>query len=310
VVPAFNEEGNLVPLHAELCSCLTNFSWELVLVDDGSRDGTWRIIEELTRRDPRVRGISLSRNFGHQYALLAGLKDSKGDAVVSLDADLQHPPDMVPELVRKWCEGFNVVHTQRQSEGELGWFKRKTSQWFYRLISRISGLYIHEGQSDFRLLDRRVVAALTGMEEADLFLRGIVHWVGYRSATVPYRVRRRAWGRSKYSLARMLYLALAGVTSVSTLPLRLGIVAGFVTSGLAFVQILYVLVVRWNGHPVPGWASLAGLVALLFGMNFILLGSLGIYIGHIFGRVQKRPAYLVERRAPADRDTPRDSLSL
>jgi dolichol-phosphate mannosyltransferase len=306
VVPAYNEEGNLIPLYEELCTHLDGQSWELVIVDDGSRDRTWQVIEELTQKDPRVRGLSLSRNFGHQYALLAGLKDARGDAVVSLDADLQHPPAMIPELVERWKCGINVVHTQRRAEGELGWFKRETSRWFYRLISRLSGLSIHEGQSDFRLLDRRVVTAVTGMVEADLFLRGLVHWVGYRSETVPYRVRKRSWGRSKYSLGRMLYLALAGVTSVSTLPLRLGIIAGFVTSGLAFLEILYVVFVSWKGDPVPGWASLAGLVALLFGMNFILLGFLGIYVGHIFGRVQNHPPFLIERRAPESYPIERD----
>lgn len=308
VVPAMNEAPNVVPLYDEISATMKGadgVDWELILVDDGSSDGTYREIENLAANDRRVRGLALSRNFGHQYALLAGLEDAKGDAVVSMDADLQHPPEIIHELVEHWRRGCNIVHTQRQSDGELTWFKRKTSDWFYKILSLLSGVEMREGQSDFRLLDRRVVQTLTSMEEADLFLRGLVGRVGFESATVPYRVRERRFGTSKYHLGKMILFAFSGITSISTIPLRLGIMAGFITSAFAFLEILFVLFAYWRGGTVPGWASVAGLVALLFGINFILVGFLGIYIGHIFTRVQRHPAFLVEYRTGDPDQAPR-----
>lgn len=295
VVPAFDEQDNLRALYDELCQELQALRWELVFVDDGSSDGTFAVISDLAASDERVRGVKLSRNFGHQPALMAGLREARGAAVVSMDADLQHPPAAVPELVRHWQNGASIVHTVRGS-GEQNWFKRRTSAWYYRVFSLLSGVPIHEGESDFRLLDREVVAVVVEMEEARPFLRGLVHWVGYPQVVVPYQVRPRHSGRSHYGLLRMVGLAAAGITSFSTVPLRIGILLGVVTSIGAFVELGYVLWIEWRGETLPGWASVAGLLALLMGMNFILLGFLGTYIGQIFERVQGHPAFLVERR--------------
>lgn len=303
VVPAFNEEGNLAALYDAIRAALETLEWELVFVDDGSTDHTFDVIRELAQRDDRVRGLGLSRNFGHQYALLAGLKASRGLAVVTMDADLQHPPALIPRLLAEWQHGVNIVHTRRASTRETGWFKRTSSSLYYRLFSLLSGVPLEEGLADFRLLDRGVVAALTDLEEVQLFLRGLVRWVGFRQTIVPYEAHERHSGEPKYDVARMLSLAADGVTSFSTAPLRLGIFVGFLTSAGAFVEILYILWITWSGDPVPGWASVAGLVALLFGINFILLGFLGIYIGHIFTRVQRHPAYLIERTTEVT-DTP------
>jgi len=295
VVPAYNEAGNIAALHDRVRQALQGHDWELVIVDDGSADATFEHILACAKADERVRGIGLSRNFGHQYALLAGLKASRGDVVVSMDADLQHPPETIPRLIEAWRQGCNIVHTRRLDAGELTWFKRRTSALYYRLFSLLCGVEIEEGMSDFRLLDRRVVEALTSMEEADLFLRGLVRWVGYRHTTVEYPVAERQWGRSKYGLGRMLAFAGSGITAFSTLPLRIGIAVGFLTAGFAGLELVYVIGVALSGESVPGWASVVGLVTLLFGVSFILLGFLGIYVGHIFERVQRHPAYLVER---------------
>jgi polyisoprenyl-phosphate glycosyltransferase len=294
VVPAFNEEGNVRPLYERVRAALDGFVWELVLVDDGSRDGTFAATVALSAEDPRVRGVSFSRNFGHQYALLAGLQAARGDVVISLDADLQHPPELMPEMIRRWCEGYNVVHTKRSAGTALSAFKRRTSDLYYAIFSAISGLHLEEGQSDFRLLDRRVVEVLLGLDHAELFLRGLAHWVGYANITLPYEVGARQWGQSKYNLRKMVRFAIQGLTAFSTLPLRIGVGLGFVTSLLALAEFAYVVVIWFVGEPVPGWASLAALNSLLFAVSFALIGFLGIYLGHVFTRVQRTPQFLVE----------------
>lgn len=296
VVPAFDERENLRALYDELCEELHAFRWELVIVDDGSTDGTFDAISELAR-DERVRGVKLSRNFGHQPALTAGLREAGGAAVVSMDADLQHPPALIPEMIREWKRGASIVHTQRRAS-EQSWFKRRTSAWYYRVFSFLSGVSIGEGESDFRLLDREVVDVVVAMEEARPFVRGLVHWVGYPQAVLPYDVRPRRSGQSHYGLLRMFRLAAAGVTSFSTVPLRIGILLGAITGAGAFSELAYVVWILWRGETVPGWASVAGLLALMMGANFVLLGFIGTYIGQIFERVQGHPAYLIERRTP------------
>jgi len=293
VVPAFREAGNLTPLHEELVRALAGERWELILVDDGSTDGTWDVIESLAQADPRVRGVRLSRNFGHQPALLAGLAAAQGQAVISMDADLQHPPALLPELLARWRAGAQIVHTQRKSGAETSWFKRSSSRWYYVVFSMLTGVPLAEGQSDFRLLDRRVVGALQAMDEVEVFLRGMVQWVGFRSVTVPYEVRARHSGESKFGLLKMVRFGLHGVTSFSTIPLRAGIALGFLTAAAAFCELAYVVAVRLLGAPVPGWASVLGIVAMLFGVNFMLMGFQGIYLGHVFSRVRRRPTYLI-----------------
>jgi len=294
VVPAFNEEGNLRVLYSALAEVLEGLDWELVFVDDGSKDRTFPMIMELSQEDPRVRGVSFSRNFGHQYALLAGLKAARGEAVVSMDADMQHPPATVPALVEAWRQGYNVVHTQRRPNANLTWFKKTTSNLYYRLFSALSGVPLKEGQSDFRLLDRRVVDVILSLDTAELFLRGLVHWVGYQNTTLSYDVGKRHWGVSKYNLRKMIRFAIQGITSFSTFPLRIGIAIGFLTSLIAFAEFGFVVLSYLSGETVPGWASLAALTSLLFAVSFALIGFIGIYVGHVFARVQRLPQYLVE----------------
>lgn len=295
VVPAFNESGNLPVLVERLATALQAYDWELVVVDDGSSDDTFGVLCDLARRDPRVRGLTLSRNFGHQYALLAGLDVARGEAVVSMDADLQHPPDLLPQLVARWQDGADVVLTERIPAGRLPWFKVVTSNLFYRLFSWLSGVRMEPGDSDFRLLDRRVLDSLRQVDRTHLFLRGLVRWAGFRCDRVRYDVRDRHSGQSKYSLRRMLRLGFTGITAFSSAPLRAGIGLGLLTSGVAVLEFLYALWVKFRGHPVPGWVSLVGVTTVLFAINFLLIGMIGVYIGRIFEKVQGRPPYLVAR---------------
>jgi len=295
VVPAYNEEGNIAAFYEALSSVLSTLemSWELIVVDDGSRDGTWSAVQQLNARDHRVRGVRLSRNFGHQHALFSGLSHATGDAVISMDADLQHPPNVVPALVNAWRQGSKVVHTVRIDDETLPLFKRMTSQLYYRVHSALGGIDIQTGMADFRLLDRQVLDELLQMSEEGLFLRGLVQWLGYPSARVVFQSHKRHSGSTKYTLRKMIKLGWSGITSFSLIPLRIGIFIGLITSVLAFGGICYAVLGFFFWTVVPGWASVVFIVSFLFGVLFILLGLIGEYIGRILVEVRHRPRYLV-----------------
>jgi dolichol-phosphate mannosyltransferase len=296
VVPAHNEEASLPHLYQRLTAVLDSvgLSAELIIVDDGSSDQTWRVVGTLHARDPRVRGIQLSRNFGHQFGLLAGLVQSRGRAVVTLDADLQHPPELLPQLIEAWRAGAKIVHTVRIDAPDTSLWKRVTSRLFYRIFSLLSGVKLESGVADYRLIDRQVLESLLAFGEEGLFLRGIVHWVGFPSARIEYRAEPRFAGTSKYTFGRMLRFARAGMLSFSIIPLRLSIVLGVVTAGLAFAELLYAFSIKlFSDKAVPGWASAVSVVSLLFGILFILLGVLGEYLGQILLEVKRRPRFLV-----------------
>jgi dolichol-phosphate mannosyltransferase len=298
IAPLFNERTNVGPLVAALASALepASIDYELVLVDDGSSDGTFQAITEAAGQDPRVRGVSLSRNFGHQGALLAGLNHVRGRAVVTMDGDLQHPPSLVPTLVNAWREGYKVVNTRRSDSADTGFFKRATSRLFYWIFSRLSGVEMEAGASDFRLVDRSALSALTRMGDADLFIRGIVSWLGFKTMVVPYQAGVRHSGTPKFTLRRMLRLSTGAMLSFSALPLRLGIGVGFVTSLLAFLELCYILYAYSRGDVVPGWASLMTIMSFMFGILFVLLGVIGTYLGKIYEILKKRPRYVVGER--------------
>lgn len=271
--------------------------YEIVFVDDGSTDGTWSLVCQAAAGDAHIRGLSLSRNFGHQNAIFAGLHHSTGDVVITMDGDLQHPPSMLPELFREWTSGNLVVETRRIESEDVSFFKKTTSRWFYRLFSLLSGLPLTEGTSDFRLMDRKVVNAVLEMQDAALFLRGISYWVGFQRTTVPYQAQPRHSGNTKYSLLKMIRFAISSMLSFSLVPLRLGIWLGVVTSGLAFIELVYILITYLRGDVVPGWASTLALVSFMFGMLFILVGIIGSYVGNILETVKNRPRFIVRERA-------------
>jgi glycosyltransferase involved in cell wall biosynthesis len=301
VSPMYNEQGNVTALvdAIEAAVAPLGLPFEVVLVDDGSTDQTWLRIQEQATARAHVRGVRLSRNFGHQHALLAGLYDARGRAVVSLDGDLQHPPALIPEMLAAWRSGYKVVATQRVDGGETSWLKAASSRWFYRVFSQLTGVGMAAGNSDFRLLDASAIAALRQMGDADLFVRGMVSWLGLPTATLPYRVGPRHSGVSKYTLGRMLRFASGALLSFSLLPLRLGIWLGFLTSAFAACELVYIVYQYAQGRTVTGWASVMTFMALMFGILFVLLGVVGTYVGKIYEILKNRPRFLVgERTAP------------
>ena len=310
VIPAYNEERNLQALYANLREVLRaagEDEFELVIIDDGSTDRTWDTVGALSAADVRVRGVRLSRNFGHQSALMAGLAAARGQAVVMMDADLQHPPSLVPQLIGKWREGFQIVHAVRRDPPNLSWFKRVTSKLYYRVFAFMSGVAIEPGSADFCLLDRQVLEEVLKFEEEGLFLRGLVHWVGYSTTSVPFECGERHAGTSKYSLSKMMTLGWHGVSSFSLVPLRIGIAVGLLSSTFAFLGTAYAIVGWWvDDAVVPGWASSVAMTSFLFGVLFAFLAVLAEYVGRIVVEVRRRPRFLVrETTRPALASTDR-----
>ena len=280
-----------------MCSALDGLQFELVLVDDGSTDRLRRRAPASSRsNDPRVRVVQLSRNFGHQTALTAGLDHARGDAVVMLDADLQDPPELIPRMLDHWRAGCDVVYAVReQREGESR-FKLATARWFYSLFDRLAQVELQHNSGDFRLLDRRALDALLSMRERNRFLRGMTVWVGYRQAAVPYSRDRRYAGKTKYTLPKMLRFSLDAISSFSHRPLQLATLLGFLISTLAFIAIPVVIVLRILGSYLPGFSSLTIAVLLLGGIQLIAIGIIGEYVGRIYDEVKGRPLYLVRSR--------------
>lgn len=269
-------------------------STEVIFVDDGSTDGSFDVMRNLHESDERVRALRLSRNFGHQTAITAGLEHSRGNAVVIMDGDLQDPPEVVPALAEKWREGFAVVYAVRdRREGESR-VKLATARWFYRLLGRMSEVDIPRDAGDFRLMDRRVVDAVRGMREHHRYLRGMVAWVGHDQAGVHYARDARHAGRTKYPMRKMVAFAADGIVSFSTVPLRVTLLLGFLMSVVAFVLAIFAAVAKITGaFTVPGWASLTVGVGLLGGVQLTVLGVMGQYIARIYDEVKQRPLYLL-----------------
>ena len=300
VAPMYNEEGNIEAfvVAVEKVVARIGVPFEIILVDDGSSDGTWTQIVAQSKLHPALRGARLARNFGHQGALMAGLSEARGQAIVSMDGDLQHPPELIPELFARWREGYKVVTTERADAADTSLFKRTTSRWFYGVFSRLTGVAMAPGNSDFRLMDATAVRALCEMNDVDLFIRGSVTWLGFRSITLPYRANKRFSGTTKYSLKKMLRFASGAILSFSLAPLKLGIWIGFLTSVLAILELSYILVQYFRGQTITGWASMMGFMSLMFGILFVLLGIIGTYLGKIFEVLKNRPRYLIGERSP------------
>jgi glycosyltransferase involved in cell wall biosynthesis len=298
VVPVFNEEESLPELYRRISSVMKHMrlSFELIFVDDGSTDRSLEIMLELSEKDKNVKIIQLSRNFGHQSAIIAGIDHAHGEAVIMMDSDLQHPPELVQKLIEKWNEGYEVVYTCRDQTQDASLFKKFMSRCFYIFINRLAEVNISPGAADFRLLDRSVVDALRAFGERSVFLRGIINWMGYRQASIRYRAAARYRGESKYSFLRMLRFATDGITSFSSIPLYISAFLGIIISFCSFLYALMVIYVRlFTERAVEGWTSV--MVALLFlgGIHLITLGIQGIYLGRVYKEVKGRPRYLIHR---------------
>jgi len=317
IIPVLNEAAVLPALLARLDSLIAALDGpaEVVFVDDGSSDETATILRDREQRDPRYRLVQLSRNFGHQAAITAGMNVSRGDAVIVMDADLQDPPELVLELVAKWREGFQVVYAQRTARHDEGAFKRWTAHLFYIVLRRLTAVDIPRDVGDFRLVDRQVVEAFRAMPERDRFVRGMFGWLGFRQTAVPFERQGRAAGQTKYSLVKMVKLAVSGVVSFSDAPLKLALWLGFTVSTAALLYGLYVVISALaGGHGlVAGWASTMVVIAFLSGLNMMLTGVVGLYVGRIHAEVKGRPLYVVNEPpiqeavaqiAPADLPAP------
>jgi dolichol-phosphate mannosyltransferase len=307
VVPVFNEEAVLPELYRRASQVLEQVGepWELVLVDDGSKDNSAKVIAELHQSDTRVKGISFSRNFGFQEAVTAGLAHTQGDVVVLSDADLQDPPEIIPEMIDKWREGYDVVYGVRiHREGET-WFKKITAKVFYRIIHRITSVDIPLDTGDFRLMDRRVVNAILRMPERNRFLRGMVPWVGYKQAGVYYERQARFAGESKFnSVRQMLPFAIDAITSFSYFPLQLATILGFAIAAISLLAIVVVVLLRLLGSHQELTGQATTLVAVLFlgGVQLISLGIIGEYLGRIYDEVKGRPLYLINETWGFEKD--------
>jgi polyisoprenyl-phosphate glycosyltransferase len=311
VAPVYNEDATIDEFYARVCAALGTLPFELVLVDDGSSDGTPMKLETLAANDPRVRVVYLSRNFGHQTALTAGLDHARGDAVVMLDADLQDPPEVITTMLDHWRAGCDVVYAVREHRDGESRFKLATARWFYRLFDKLAQVELQQNSGDFRLLDRRALDALLSMRERNRFLRGMTVWVGYTQAAVPYHRDSRYAGETKYTLPRMLRFSLDAISSFSHRPLQLATLLGFLISTLAFIAVPVVAVLRILGSYLPGFSAVTILILLLGGIELIAIGIIGEYVGRIYDEVKGRPLYLVRaRRNISDAGTEANTSSL
>ena len=298
IIPAFNEEKNIHPLLERIKQNVDKLAlaYEIIIIDDGSRDGTWEEILKHAKEDPRVKGLSLSRNFDHQHAILSGYSVAQGQAIISMDGDLQHPPELLPDMVQEWKKGFKIINTQRISHPKTSLLKRLTSKYFYRFFSFISQVPIPEGSSDFRLIDRRVLESITRFNDVEFFFRGIVSWIGFPTTSLSYREDERHAEKSKYSLLQMARFAVSGIVAFTSIPLKIGIWLGLFTSFLAFAELIYIVVKYCQGVTVPGWASTVGIISFLFGIAFILLGCIGLYIANIHENLKNRPRFVIDEK--------------
>lgn len=299
IVPCYNEEAVIEKTHARLLEVLAplDLDCELIYVNDGSRDRTLEILKSLQKSDDRVRVISFSRNFGHQLGVSAGIDVASGDAVVLIDSDLQDPPELIPEMINKWREGYHVVYGVRTQRAGESAFKLLTAKVFYRMINVISDVAIPLDSGDFRLMDRRVVAVLQNMPERDRFIRGMVSWAGFRQFALPYARAERAAGESKYPLRKMLLFALDGVISFSLVPLRVAAFIGFLAAAVAVLGIGYTLFLRlFTGNWASGFTLLFISISFLGGVTLTCLGIVGEYVGRIYRELKRRPLYVVDER--------------
>lgn len=298
VIPSYNEATNIDVLVNALNETVSNLNYDFkfVFVDDGSSDDTIAILREKSKLQSNIFYVELSRNFGHQNALKAGidLVKNDADAIISMDGDMQHPPKIIPKLIQKWEEGYEVVYTIREEDKKLSYFKNKSSNMFYGLMNKLSDIKFEPGTADFRLIDKKVAQVFSDFNENELFIRGIINWVGFKQFAINYEPNERFSGKSKYTFGKMMRFAIQGITSFSTKPLSMAIILGISLSVLAFIfYIGYVIYSIYYGHVISGWASVITTVVFFGGLNLVVLGIIGVYIGKLFMQSKGRPNYLI-----------------
>ena len=297
IIPVFNEEGNIEALYQSLKNMLQQLgiSYEIVFSDDGSTDDSFSIIKRISQSDSSVRGISLSRNFGHQVAIAAGLEHAQAsDAVIMMDADMQHPPEIISEIIKKYNEGYDIVNTVRSTTADSGLLKRTTSTMFYKLLNRLSDVPIESSAADFRLMNRKTVDAFLRMKEKDRFTRGLISWMGFKQAKIYYNAPPRRSGETKYTFKKMFRLAIAGLTSFSAKPLRISFYAGLFFAMLGLLYAGYAVVENVRGNTIRGWTSILVSVLIIGGVQLISIGIIGEYLARVFSEAKDRPLYFIK----------------
>ena len=297
LIPVYNEEGNVPAITKAIQEVFANlaFDFEIVFVNDGSADNSLSIIKKIAETQTNIFYISFSRNFGKDNALLAGLKYANGDAIVTIDADLQHPPEMIPEMLALWEQGNDIVYTHREDKNEhASNFNQFTSKMFYRIVNNLSDVELEDGIADYRLLDKKVVNVLNNLHEDRPFFRGLVKWVGFQQKGIPYTPNPRIAGETKYSTKALTRLALQGITSFSVKPLTIAIYLGLTFSVLSTLYIPYVLISLYKGYAISGWTSIIVTIAFFGGLQLMILGILGIYLGKLFMQSKQRPHFIIK----------------
>lgn len=299
VIPAYNEEGNLDVIRQaidKVFTTLPDYRYEIIFVNDGSRDNTQSILEQLALDYSEVKYIEFSRNFGHQNAVKAGLDESIGNVVISMDADMQHPPHLIIEMLKKWEDGYDIIYTIREYSKNISFFKRKTSDFFYRVLSSLSDVELEKGSSDYRLMDREVVEHIREIGESDLFLRGLVKWIGYKQTSIHFVADDRFSGESKYGFSKMIRFAFTGITAFSVKPLYFAAYLGFFFSFISLLYVPYVIYAFISKTEISGWASLISTFVFFGGVQLIILGIIGSYMGKIFIQIKQRPTYIIRSK--------------
>ncbi len=296
ILPAHNEEGNIRPIYDAIVQVLssTNYRYTILFVDDGSTDDTLSRIKELANGDSKVKYLELSRNFGHQNAIKAGLDSTNADVVVMMDCDLQHPPSLLNELLNKYEQGYDIVRTIRIENETAGFIKRKASNLFYQFLNQLSDITLEQGSADFRLISGKAIDYLRAFNEYDLFYRGLVKWIGFKQISLEYQPEQRLSGETKYSFKKMISFGLKGFTSFSTKPLYFAAYLGMIFSLLSTLSIPYIIHAFYTGSQVPGWASVIAAIVFFGGLNLMILGIIGIYMSKLFTHIKSRPHYIIK----------------
>ena len=296
VLPAHNEHANIIPIYNEIVLALSecNYAYEILFVDDGSTDDTLSKIKNLAIADPKVKFIELSRNFGHQNALKAGIDATNADIMIMMDCDMQHPPHLINELLRNYELGYEIVRTHRVDHLSTGFFKTKTSNLFYKILNKLSDIKLEQGSADFRLISGSAITQLKSFSEFDLFYRGLIKWMGYKQISIEYKAEERYTGFTKYTYNKMISFGLKGFTSFSTKPLYFAAYLGFFFASMSIMYIPYIVYTFYVGTDVPGWASVIATIAFFGGVNLMILGIIGVYLSKLFAQSKNRPHYIIK----------------